>query len=79
MPKLIATHCNLPEDLKAEIEEFNQGMDEHNEKRVWELLVESAESHSAHRQCTMKNFWHANTWHVVIFFCCCCRVSINKP
>ena len=29
------------------VDEINQGMDEHNEKRVWELLVESAESHSA--------------------------------
>ena len=59
-------HIHFPYKVKRW--PINQGMDEHNEKRVWELLVESAESHSAHRQCTMKNFWHANTWHVVIFF-----------
>ena len=46
----------MPEDLKAKIEEFNQGMDEHNEKRVWELLVESAESHS-YASCVSHSCW----------------------
>merc|ERR1712018_1071400 len=38
-------HIHFPYKVKRW--PINQGMDEHNEKRVWELLVESAESHSA--------------------------------
>ena len=29
------------------VDEINQGMDEQNERRVWELLVETADNHSA--------------------------------
>ena len=29
------------------VDEINQGMDEHNEKRVWELLVDTADHHAA--------------------------------
>ena len=29
------------------MDEINQGMDEKNEKRVWEILVDSANEHSA--------------------------------
>ncbi len=29
------------------VDEINQGMDEKNERRVWELLVENAKTHSA--------------------------------